>query len=96
MQTGVVEDEQVRGDEGPEGLVGGVVHPGLGHGPEEVVGVYEQDGVSGPDGCISESLCEEALAHADRTCSLRGRNWSEKAALRSRRSSVMAADQSKS
>ena len=31
-----------------------------------------------------------------RTCSLRSRNWREKAASRSRRSSVMDADQSKS
>ena len=35
VETEVVEDEQVRGEEGPEGFVRGVVHPGLSHGPEE-------------------------------------------------------------
>ena len=29
--------------------------------------MYESDGVSGPDGGISESLSDEALAHADRS-----------------------------
>ncbi len=67
VETEVVEDEQVRGEEGAEGLVRGVVHPGLSHGSEEAVGMYESDGVSGPDGCISESLSDEALAHADRS-----------------------------
>ena len=42
-----------------------VVHPGL-SGPEEVVGMYEADGMPGSDG-ISESLSDEALAHADRS-----------------------------
>ena len=32
VETEVVEDEQVRGEEGAEGLVRGVVHPGLSHG----------------------------------------------------------------
>ena len=62
-----VEDEQVRGEEGAEGLVRGVVHPGLSHGPEEVVGMYEADGMAGSDGSISEGLSDEALAHADRS-----------------------------
>ena len=44
VETEVVEDEQVRGEEGAEGLVRGVVDPGLSHGPEEVVGMYEADG----------------------------------------------------
>ena len=42
METEVVEDEQVRGEEGAEGLVRGVVHPGLSHGPEEVVGIVRR------------------------------------------------------
>ena len=29
--------------------------------------MYESDGVSGPDGGISQSLSDEALAHADRS-----------------------------
>ena len=64
VETEVVEDEQVRGEEGAEGLV---VHPGLSHGPEEVVGMYEADGMPGSDGSISEGLSDEALAHADRS-----------------------------
>ena len=51
---------------GAEGLVRGVVHPGLSHGPEEVVGMDEADGMAGSDGSISEGLSDEALAHADR------------------------------
>ena len=66
VETEVVEDEQVRGEEGAEGLVRGVVHPGLSHGSEEVVGMYEADGMPGSDGSISEGLSDEALAHADR------------------------------
>ena len=65
VETEVVEDEQVRGEEGAEGFVRGVVHPGLSHGPEEVVGIYEADGMPGSDGSISEGLSDEALAHAD-------------------------------
>ena len=41
--------------------------PGLSHGPEEVVGMYEADGMPGSDGSISEGLSDEALAHADRS-----------------------------
>ena len=67
VETEVVEDEQVRGEEGAEGLVRGVVHPGLSHGPEEVVGMYEADGMPSSDGSISEGLSDEALAHADRS-----------------------------
>ena len=59
VETEVVEDEQVRGEEGAEGLVRGVVDPGLSHGPEEVVGMYEADGVPGSDGSISESKRSE-------------------------------------
>ncbi len=67
VETEVVEDEQVRGEEGAEGLVRGVVDPGLSHGPEEVVGMYEADGVPGSDSSIYEGLSDEALAHADRS-----------------------------
>ena len=49
VQAQVVQDEQVRGQEGPEGAVHRVVHPGLGHGPEEAVGMNETDSVSGAD-----------------------------------------------
>ena len=49
------------------GLVRGVVHPGLSHGPEEVVGMYEADDMPGSDSSISEGLSDEALAHADRS-----------------------------
>ena len=44
-----------------------MVDLGLSHGPEEVVGMYESDGMAGSDGSISASLSDEALAHADRS-----------------------------
>ena len=45
----------------------GVVHPGLGHGPEEVVGVEEADGMSGADGGVAQGLGQEGLADAGGT-----------------------------
>ena len=53
MKTQVIQDEQVWGEERAEGPVHGVVHSGLGHGPEEVVGVNEAYGVSRPDGGVA-------------------------------------------
>ena len=53
VQAEVVEDEQVRGEEGAEGPVGGVIDSRLGHYSEEVVGAQEADGVTGPDGCVN-------------------------------------------
>ena len=47
VETQVVQDQQVWGEEGAEGPVDGVVDSGLGHGPEEVVSVAEADGVAG-------------------------------------------------
>ena len=41
VQPQVVQDEQVWGQERPEGTVHRVVHSGLGHGFEEVVGAVE-------------------------------------------------------
>ena len=41
-----------------------VVHPRLGHGPEEAVGMDEADGVTGSDGRLAQGLGQEALAHA--------------------------------
>ena len=64
VQSQVVEDKQVRRQEGPKGAVHRVVHPGLGHGPEEVVGMDEADGVSGTDGGVAQGLAQEALADA--------------------------------
>ena len=55
VQPQVVQDEQVGGQEGPEGAIHRVVDPGLSHGLEETVGVAEADGVSGTDGGIAES-----------------------------------------
>ena len=63
MEAQVVQDEQVRGEKGTEGAVDGVVDPGLGHGPEEVVGMAEADGVTGPDGGVAQGLSQESLAH---------------------------------
>ena len=62
VEPQVVHDQQVRSQEGPEGSVHRVVHPGLGHGPEEVVGVDEADRMPGPDGGVSQGLGQEALA----------------------------------
>ena len=67
VQPQVVQDEQVWGQEGPEGAIHRVVDPGLSHGLEETVGVAEADGVSGTDGGIAESLSHEALADAGRS-----------------------------
>ena len=64
MQAQVIQDQQVRSQEGAEGALQGVVHPGPGHDFEEVVGVAEADGVAGPDGGVAEGLGQEALAHA--------------------------------
>ena len=36
----------------------------MGHYSLEVGGAQEADGVTGSEGCISDSLSEEALAHA--------------------------------
>ena len=67
VEPQVVHDQQVRSQEGPEGSVHGVVHPGLGHGPEEVVGVNEADRMPGPDGGVSQGLDQEALADPRRS-----------------------------
>ena len=64
VQSEGVEDEQIGGQEGPRGAICRVVHPGLGHGLEEVVGVAEAHGVSGADGGIAQRLGEEAFADA--------------------------------
>ena len=47
IKAQVIEAEQVWGE---EGAIHGVVHAGLGHGPEEVAGVDEAGGVSGDNG----------------------------------------------
>ena len=67
VQSEVVEDEQIGGQEGPKGTVCRVVDSGLGHGLEEVVGVAEADGVSGVDGGIAQGLGQKALADASRS-----------------------------
>ena len=50
VEAQVTEEEQVGRHEGPEGVVYRVVHPGPDNGFEEVVGVYETDGVAGAEG----------------------------------------------
>ena len=47
MEALVIEDEQVGSEERPEGSVHRVVHSGLSHGSEEVVGMAEAHGVPG-------------------------------------------------
>ena len=100
VETQAVKDKQVRRQEGPKGAVHRVVHPGLGHGPEEVVGMDEAHGVSGTDGGVAQGLGQEALADAggsqQQDCSCLSRNSREKTASSSRQSSVIDADQSKS
>ena len=63
VEAQVVQDEQVRGEEGSEGPVDGVVNSGLGHGPEEVVSVAEADSMSGPSSRVAQGLGQEGLAH---------------------------------
>ena len=43
VEAQVVHNEQVRGEEGAEGAVHRVVHPGLSHGPKEIVGMEEAE-----------------------------------------------------
>ena len=79
VQAQVIEDEQVGREVGTEGPLQGVVDPGLGHTPEEVVGVDEAHCVTRPDGSVAQGLGEEAPAHltagpTSRTCSWLIRN----------------------
>ncbi len=67
VETQVLQYEQVGSEEGAEGLVGGVVGPGLFHGLEEVAGADEADGVPGSDGGVAQGLGQEALADAGGT-----------------------------
>ena len=62
VESQIVQDKQVRGQEGPEGSVHRVVDSGLAHGPEEVVRVDEADGVSRAYGGEAQGLGYEALA----------------------------------
>ena len=61
MESQVVQDEQVRGQERPEGAVHRDVHPSLGHGFEKAVGMDEAHGASGADGGVAQGLGQEAL-----------------------------------
>ena len=60
----VISDEQVGGQERPEGAVCRVIDSGLGQGLEEIVGVDEADGMSGADGRVAPGLSQETLAEA--------------------------------
>ena len=62
VQAQVVDDEQVRRQEGTEAALQGVVDPGLIHDPEVIVGVAEAHGVAGTDRGIAQGLGQEALA----------------------------------
>ena len=61
VESQVVQDERVRGQEGPEAAAHRDVHPSLGHGFEEAVGMDEAHGVSGADGGVAQGLGQEAL-----------------------------------
>ena len=63
VETQVVQDQPVRRQKGPEGPVDGVVNSGLGHGPEEVVGMAEADRMTGADSRVAQGLGQEGLAH---------------------------------
>ena len=67
VESQVVQDEQVRRHEGPEGTVHRVVHPSLGHGFEEAVGMDEAHGVSGADSGVAQGLGQEALPDTRRS-----------------------------
>ena len=67
VQAEVVHDQQVRCQKGADCALQRVVHPGLGHGSEIVVGVDEAHCVPGPDGGIAQGLGQEALAHSGRS-----------------------------
>ena len=60
----VVQDEQVKCKEGPEGTLHGVVHPGLSQDAEVVVGMHEANCVSDADGGVAQSMGQEVLANA--------------------------------
>ena len=49
VQSKVVQDEQVWGQESPESTVHRVVHPGQVHGPEEIIDMDEADSLAGTD-----------------------------------------------
>ena len=53
VQPQVIQDQQVRGQEGAEAALQRVVHPGLGHDLEEIVGLNEAHGVAGADGGVA-------------------------------------------
>ena len=49
VETQVIQDQEIRGEKGTECPFHRVVHPGLGHGPEEIVGLEEANGMTGPE-----------------------------------------------
>ena len=61
----VVDDEEVRGDEAPHDLVGGVVGTGLVDGLEHDVGADRQDVFPRPAGGVAEGIGEHGLPDAD-------------------------------
>ncbi len=84
VQSQVVEDEQIGCQKGPESALQRIVHSGLSHCPEVVVGVSEADGVAGTDGGVAQGLARKLLptpaGPTSRTCSRLVRNFRQKAA----------------
>ncbi len=64
VQPEVVQDEQVGCEKRPAGAVHLVVHTGLSHGFEEIVGVAEADGVSGTDGGIAAHCLNKTVTQS--------------------------------
>ena len=100
MEAQVIEDEQVGGQEGPEGAVCRVVHSGLGQGLEEVISMAEAHGMSGSDGGVAQGLGEEALADTggahQQDVLVPVEKLQGEDGVQQRRSRVIDADQSKS
>ena len=100
LEAQVIQGQQFRGEKRPDGPFHGVVHSGLAHGLEEVVGVVEAHGVTVRNGSVSQGWARKVLptpaVPTRKTCSYLQRNSRKTTASRSLRSRVMVADQTKS
>ena len=64
-QTKIVNDEQIRREQGTDHLLGGVIGPGLMDHLEQVVGTEEEHAVACSAGSVTEGASEEGLADTD-------------------------------
>ncbi len=64
-QPEVIDDEEVGGEQSPEGLLGRVVRPGLMEPLEHAIGAEEEDIVPGAAGRMTEGASQESLPDPD-------------------------------